>query len=140
MIRRTFALCLSVAWSFALAAAGPVHADNWPQWRGPTNDGISKETNLPNEWTETKNVVWKLRMPGMGSSTPAVWGDRLFLTSEEGDDLVLLCASTEGKELWKRKIVTGSHKRYMRGEGNDASASPSTDGKLVFAYFGTGDF
>src|SRR5262249_50299897 len=79
-------------------------------------------------------------MPGMGSSTPAVWGDRLFLTSEEGNDLVFLCVGTDGKERWKRKLADGRHARYMRGEGNDASASPSTDGKLVFTLIGTGDF
>ncbi len=140
MNRCSFARFLTVAGLLVLIAAGPARADNWPQWRGPTNDGICKETNLPGEWSETKNIVWKLRMPGMGSSTPAIWGDRIFLTSEEGNDLVVLCVTTEGKELWKRKVTTGSHRRYMRGEGNDASASPSTDGKLVFAFFGTGDF
>lgn len=123
----------------ALLAGQPARAENWPQWRGPNGDGISKETKLPAEWSATSNVAWKLPMPGMAGSTPVVWGDRIFLTSEEGDDLVLLCVSTEGKQLWKRKLST-ARRRYMRDEGNNASASPSTDGKLVFTYFGTGDF
>jgi outer membrane protein assembly factor BamB len=123
---------------FVLSLAAAARADNWPQWRGPTYDGVSKETNLPAEWSETKNIVWKLRMPGMGSSTPAVWGDLVFLTSQDGPDLVLLCVSTEGKELWRHKLGTGDRK--ARGdEGNMASASPSTDGALVWAFAGTGD-
>src|SRR5262245_38071596 len=113
-------------------------AENWPQWRGPTGDGISRETNLPAEWSDTANVAWKLKMPGMGSGTPAVWDDRLFVTSEDGSDLVLVCVSTAGKGLWKRKLASGKN-RYMRGEGNNASPSPSTDGRHVYCYFGTGD-
>jgi outer membrane protein assembly factor BamB len=133
---------LAAIFVLSLAAAAPLRpvprADNWPQWRGPTYDGVSKETNLPAEWSETKNIVWKLPMPGMGSSTPAVWGDRIFLTSQDGPNLVLLCASTEGKELWRHKLGTGERK--ARGdEGNMASASPSTDGVHVWAFVGTGD-
>jgi outer membrane protein assembly factor BamB len=127
-----------VVYYFLLPAAGLAVASNWPQWRGPDNDGISKETGLPTEWGESKNVAWKLKMPGMAGSTPAIWGERLFLTSEEGDDLLLLCINTSGKELWKTKLATG-RQRFMRGEGNNASPSPSTDGKHVWAYVGTGD-
>jgi outer membrane protein assembly factor BamB len=115
------------------------HADNWPGWRGPDYTGISKETNLAVEWNDTKNIAWKLKMPGMGGSTPCVWGDRIFLSSEDGNDVVLLSASTEGKHLWKKVLGSGK-KYYMGGEGNQASASPSTDGKYVWAFIGTGDF
>jgi outer membrane protein assembly factor BamB len=121
----------------ALAAAG--RADNWPQWRGPDYDGVSKETNLPAQWGPDTNVVWKLAMPGMGSSTPAVWGDRLFLTSQDGDDLVLLCVSTEGKELWKKALGRGTRRVGPGGEGNLASASPCTDGSHVWAFVGSGE-
>jgi outer membrane protein assembly factor BamB len=133
-MRRCFIACL-----VALTCSAPAWADNWPQWRGPTNDGICKETNLPAEWSETKNVRWKLPMPGQGGSTPIVWDKRIFLTSQDGDDVVLMCISTEGKELWKRKVGTGKG-RYMGGEGNMASATPCTDGQHVWAYIGTGDF
>jgi len=115
-----------------------VHADNWPQWRGPANDGICKETNLPTQWGEGQNVLWKLKMPGMGSSTPAVWGNRLFASSVDGADVVLLCVNTDGKELWKRKLGP-SGRTYRNDEGNDASPSPCTDGKLVHAFTGVGD-
>jgi outer membrane protein assembly factor BamB len=113
-------------------------ADHWPQWRGPTYDGVSLETNVPSQWGAQEHLAWKLPLPGMGGSTPAVWGDRLFLTSADGNDLVLLCISTQGKELWKRTLGAGNRK--ARGdEGNGASASPSTDGRHVYAFVGSGD-
>jgi outer membrane protein assembly factor BamB len=121
-----------------LALPLTVRADNWPQWRGPGGDGICKETNLPTEWSAEKNLAWKLALPGMGGSTPAIWGDRIFLTSEDRGDLVLLCLSTEGKQLWSRKLGSGS--KTARGdEGNGASASPATDGKHVWAFVGSGE-
>jgi outer membrane protein assembly factor BamB len=122
-----------------LLPAPAARADNWPHWRGPAQDGVSKETNIPTEWDETRNVAWKLPLPGMGGSTPVVWGDRIFLTSADGPDVVLLCVSTRGKVLWKRKLGTGD-RPYRRDEGNNASPTPSTDGKHVWALAGTGDF
>jgi len=113
--------------------------DNWPQWRGPENNGVSKETKLPVIWSDTKNIAWKLAMPGQAGSTPVIWGNRIFLTSAEGEDYVLLCIGTDGKQLWKRRLGSGGRSRIMGGEGNDASASPSTDGKHVYAFIGTGD-
>jgi len=118
---------------------GIAHADNWPQWRGPDNNGICKETNLPAEWSAAKNIAWKLALPGMGGSTPAVWADRIFLTSEDGNDIELLCIGTDGRLMWKQKLAT-DRKRFRGDEGNQASPSPSTDGKQVYAFTGTGDF
>jgi outer membrane protein assembly factor BamB len=118
-------------------------ADNWPYWRGPDNNGLCRETKLPTEWGEKKNIVWKLPLPGIGGSTPAIWGDRVFLTSGEGKDLVLLCISTEGKPLWKRKVGDATRTSIGPGRGdeaNQASPSPGTDGKHVYVFFGSGDF
>ena len=131
------AVCTWASFGFAEA-----RAENWPQWRGPNNDGVSNETNLPAEWTATKNLAWKLPLPGAGGSTPAVWGDRIFLTSQDGGDLVLLCIDTKGKQIWKRKLGTGRARygAFTRDEGNQASPSPSTDGKHVYVFAGTGDF
>jgi outer membrane protein assembly factor BamB len=122
----------------ALAAAS--RAENWPSWRGPTRDGVSKEANLPAKWSKSENIAWTAPLPGMGSSTPAIWGDRIFLTSEDGNDVVLLCLDTGGKQLWKTVLGTARPVRYMRGEANLASSSPCTDGKHVYAFCGTGDF
>jgi outer membrane protein assembly factor BamB len=135
-VKRSTLACRLLA---ALCAA-PALADNWPQWRGPDNDGVCRETNLPANWGEGKNMAWKLPLPGLAGSTPVIWGDRIFLTSGEGRDLVLLCAGTDGKVLWKRKLGTAGRTSIRGGEANEASASPSTDGKHVWAFVGSGDF
>jgi outer membrane protein assembly factor BamB len=114
-------------------------ADNWPQWRGARMDGVSSETGLPAEWDvqSKKNIAWRLALPGPAGATPIVWDDRIFLTSVDDSDLVLIAADTSGKQLWKQKV--GSGNRFVRGdEGNSASPSPSTDGKHVWTMMGTG--
>lgn len=120
-----------------ISFAGVVQADNWPQWRGPKNDGHSAEKNLPVEWGPDKNVVWKFKMPGRGSSTPCIWDDKVFLTSIDGGDVVLMCVGTDGKGKWKEKIAAAG-KSGKGDEGNDASASCSTDGKQVWTFAGGG--
>lgn len=63
-------------------------AANWPQWRGPGSNGVSAETQLPEEWSPSKNIVWKAPVPGRGRSSPIVWGDRVFLTTDiEGEKI-----------------------------------------------------
>jgi len=114
-----------------------VQASDWPQWRGPKNDGLAPDKGVALTWSAESNVKWKLAMPGMGSSTPCISKGKLFFTSQAGNDLVLLCVSTEGKEVWRRTL--GQNKNNPRGdEGNDASASPSTDGQHVYIFVGTG--
>lgn len=114
-------------------------AENWPQWRGAKLDGISREKNVPTVWSKDQNVAWRLPLPGAGGSTPVVWDDRVYLTSVDGSDLVLICAGTDGKELWKQVVSTGN--KVVRGdEGNSASPSPVTDGKHVWAMMANGDF
>ena len=61
-----------LAASVLVVGTSALLADNWPQWHGPDNNCISKEKNLPTEWSETKNIAWKLKLPGMGSGTPAI--------------------------------------------------------------------
>ena len=55
---------------------------NWPQWRGPLATGVAPDANPPLEWSETKNVKWKIAIPGRGTSTPIIWGDRVFSAQE----------------------------------------------------------
>lgn len=118
-----------------------VCAENWPQWRGPHGNGISTEQGIATTWSRTDNVAWRLPLPGPGGATPVVWGDHIFVTTTvgEGDgaDLVLICASTDGKELWQKKVGSGN-KNARVVEGNSASPSPSTDGQHVWCFFGTG--
>jgi outer membrane protein assembly factor BamB len=127
---------------FVLTAFGTVaKAGDWPQWRGPTNDGLSNEKGLPTEWNAEKNVAWKFKMPGMGASTPVVWGDRIFVISVDGDAVVVLCLGTDGKEKWKEKLSGTGAKRYSNPAGadvSDASSSCVTDGKHVWAFAGNG--
>jgi outer membrane protein assembly factor BamB len=113
-------------------------ADNWQQWRGMHNDGISNETEAPIQWSQTENVKWRLPLPGEAAATPIVWEDKIFLTSAEGDALVLMCISAEGKELWKRTLGHGN-RDVRSGEANFAAPSPVTDGEHVWAFLGTGD-
>lgn len=121
-----------------LVSAPSLQAENWPQWRGPRNDGVSSETGLPTTWSKTENVAWRLPLPGPAGATPVVWGDRIFLTSAKPPDLVLLCVSTAGKVLWERTIGTGD--RAVRGdEGNSASPSPATDGRHVWTFMANGE-
>ncbi len=123
---------------FLFLPALPAPPAEWPQWRGPSGDGTSPERGLPVEWSKTHGVVWRLPLPGPAGSTPVTAGGSIFLTSAEGDDVVLLAVLREGKELWRRKLGGGN--RQVRGdEGNSASASPSTDGRRVWAFTGSGD-
>ena len=120
-----------------LVPAARARGENWPQWRGPRNDGLSSE-KAPLKWSRTENVAWRLPLPGRAGSTPVVWGDRIFLTSaSDGDELLLLCVSTEGKKLWE-KVVGGGNQNVRRDEGNYASPSPSTDGKHVWTAMSNG--
>jgi len=69
-----------------LAAAVAAEDANWPQWRGPRRNGVSNETGLPLEWSATENVLWKTAIEGRGHSSPVVWGDRIFVTTDiEGE-------------------------------------------------------
>lgn len=118
--------------------ASTASAENWPNWRGPHNNGISSETNIPAEWDGTKNVAWKIKLPGPAGATPVVWDDNIFLTSVKGEELVLMCIGADGQERWQR--VVGKGNQDVRGdEGNSASPSPVTDGKYVWTLMGSGD-
>jgi outer membrane protein assembly factor BamB len=117
----------------------PALADNWPQWRGPKNDGHSNEKGLPTEWGPDKNIVWKIKMSGRGASTPCVWEDKIFITTVQSGGVVLLCIGRDGKEKWQQQFAPTASGKVGRGdEGNEASASCSTDGKHVWAFAGSG--
>jgi outer membrane protein assembly factor BamB len=112
-------------------------AEDWPQWRGPHHNGVSAEENPPTEWASDKNIRWKAPLPGPAGSTPIVIGERIFITSAEGDRLVLLCYTTAGKQAWRRDIAAGD--RDFRGdEGNLASPSPVADDQHVATLMGDG--
>lgn len=121
--------------------AGPATAAdwNWPQWRGPNQDGHTKETGLPTKW-DNSSVVWKTPLKGDGQSSPVVWGERIFLTQarNRGRQRVVLCINrNDGRILWEKIAWTGKPEPTHRMNGW-ASSTPVTDGKHVYAFFGKG--
>src|SRR5436190_9853111 len=125
----------TLALAFTLPLA--VHAADWPQWRGPAFNGTSPDKNLPAEWTN-ENIKWQTPLPGFSGATPVISGDTIFLTSPDANkNLLLFCLDRkDGKVRWQKEVVTGGN--VDKGRGNMASPSPVTDGKAVYALFGTG--
>src|SRR5262245_40010347 len=99
MLRVACALVVSLLLTPALRAG------DWPNWRGPDCNGVARAGDVPIEWSESRNIAWKLHLPGPTGSTPVVWGDRIFLTSSRNDDFVLLCVGSDGKPLWERLLA-----------------------------------
>ncbi len=112
-------------------------AEEWPGWRGPRLDGTSTETDVPIRWSPTENVAWKTPIPGVGHSSPVVWGDRVFVTTclLKEQQRVLLCLDRrDGKVLWQRVVVTSPLEPKHR-LNSYASSTPATDGKHVWTAF-----
>jgi outer membrane protein assembly factor BamB len=143
------------AWCLVLVLPGATAvAADWPGFRGPGGSGVSGEKGLPTKWSDTENLAWKTALAGPGSSSPVVWGDRVFVTcytgygvpGEEGGaqkDLKrhLLCLDRKkGTVLWEKKVdATLPESRYsgpyitLHGY---ASSTPVTDGERVYVFFG----
>ena len=86
-----------------------LRAEEWPGWRGPRGDGTSNEVNVPLEWSTTKNVAWKAAIPGVGHSSPIIYGDNVFLTS---------CREEEGHRIYRIYGQAG----HEEEDGTDLSA------------------
>jgi len=111
----------------------------WPRWRGPSGQGHVSGSGYLDKWSATENVLWKVAVPGEGNSSPIVWGDRIFLTTAQdgGRRLSLLAFSrTDGRQLWEASAPDGRLESVHEKNGH-ASATVSTDGKLVYASFGS---
>src|SRR5438093_7848712 len=83
---RLYLPLVTAAIGFVVCASGLAAPDAaaerfWPQWRGPYATGVSKYADPPTEWSETKNIRWKVEIPGRGSAAPVVWGGRGFVLS-----------------------------------------------------------
>ncbi|MEO7788142.1 MAG: PQQ-binding-like beta-propeller repeat protein [Vicinamibacterales bacterium] len=150
-------LALAASWSMAALPAAQNQDTYWAQWRGPLATGVSPTADPPTEWSEAKNVRWKIEIPGRGSGTPVVWGDRLFVLSAvpTGVDaaaghaprgmvtprlvhryVVMAVARKDGAVLWQHTAreaapTEGSH----QDNGTFASSSAVTDGQHVIASF-----
>ena len=120
----------------ALSSVAFAEAD-WPSWRGPNGDGTAASNDYPTEWSESKNVVWKVDLPGLGSSTPAVVDGRLFLTHEQHGDNRATCLDGNGQSQWS--VSLGKHMPGKHKKATGCNPSPVTDGKHVYFYFKSGD-
>src|SRR5438128_5339952 len=126
--------CLALVLPCLVASAA---AEDWPGWRGPRGDGTSRETDVPLRWSKSENVRWKTAIPGVGHSSPIVWGDRVFLTTclEKERKRLLLCLDRrDGKILWQRVVVTADLEE-KHGLNSYASSTPVTDGKHIWVPF-----
>lgn len=132
----TLYICAATA---AILTWTSARAENWPHWRGPNFDGSSSEKNLPVEFSKTENIKWTANLPGPSAATPIIWGDTVFVSSTDLKTKTLRAIALErktGKELWNQECGVGFNKD---DRSNFASPSPTTDGKLVFFYYGSGD-
>lgn len=125
--------------ALALVASLPVVAmgENWPRWRGPSSDGVAPAGEYPTQWSSTDNVAWTAKLPGLGASTPAVWGERIFLTCGADDFNAVIALDRTGKELWRTNVGKERPGKHRKASGSNPS--PSTDGEHVFVYFKSGD-
>ena len=121
------------------------HAENWPEFRGPTGQGHYAGKALPLSWSTTRNVAWKQAIPGKGWSSPVIWEGRIYLTSavpiEDSNDqsLQALCLdAADGKLLWQTEVFRQDAAKTPRIHSKNSYASPSpiTDGKRLFVHFG----
>ena len=140
-------------------------ANSWHQWRGPDANGVSKTARPPLKWSETENVLWKVPIEGSGSTTPIVWGRKVFLLTsidtgridaslpkpqDQPDrpfgikfpnttySYVVLCLDRlTGDELWRRTATERIPHEGHHGDNNFASASPTTDGRRLYCWFGS---
>ncbi len=135
------ALCMAPA-SIPVEAFAAPRAD-WPGWRGPNARGVAEDGDPPIEWSRTRNVLWSVELPGWGTSSPVVYGDRLFVTSqtEQGGrkSLLTLCFRRDsGKELWRRDFGLGVDQRAHQ-KSNLAVNTPAVTGDAVYVAFGNSD-
>lgn len=136
----------------------------WSKWRGPFETGVAKGS-APTVWTESKNVTWKAHIPGRGHSSPVIWGDLIFVTTAvpvadpaaataassggrgagggfaagvEHKFMVMAFDRKTGKTVWEKTLLTATpHEGYHFRYGSFASNSPVTDGKMLYAFFGS---
>jgi len=150
---------LLVTGLLASLVTSAVLADEWPQFRGPQAGVAADDPALPDTWSATQNVAWKAEIPGIGWSSPVVWGDHVFLTTvvnttqqeppKPGFYLGDWAASTAphrwmvydvdfqtGKIRWEREVSSAPPGRAKHLKNSYASETPVTDGERVYFYFG----
>jgi len=143
---------------FLLLFAPTLHAfqgeteNVWPAWRGPTLNGhAAKNAKPPVTWSESENVKWKVELPGLGNSTPCIWGNKIILTSAKstgekdtasatGEVYQLLVVAYDldtGDVVWQTDLAKALPHEKGHATSSYASASTVTDGKQIYAFFGS---
>ena len=124
-------------------------ADNWGHWRGPTGNGIALNASPPTEWSSSRNIKWKVAIPGRGSSSPVIWDKQVFITTAvpakdqaSGGlpilEFQVLCFDrSTGKQVWARTATVTKPHQETHSTNGFASASPCTDGEHLYAHFGS---
>ncbi len=121
-----------------IVSTATLQAGEWPGWRGPNGNGVADGTGYPIRWGED-DIKWKAELKGVGASTPAVFGDAVFVTATDHGKNIVSCLGLDGKERWSKEL--GSSIEGKQGkDGTGANPSPVVDGERVFVYFKSGDF
>src|SRR5687768_11949805 len=109
--RKTWTAPLLIAIAIPLASVS--RAGDWPQWRGPEGTGVSTEKDVPIVWHESRGIVWKCPLPEWGTSTPAIYGDAIFVTSHTAENklLVLRIDQKSGQIVWTQNVGSGEAPR-----------------------------
>jgi outer membrane protein assembly factor BamB len=132
------------AWASAflvvVACGLAARADNWPNWRGPGLDGVAAGAGYVTAWKPGEpgeNVLWRVPLPGLGASTPAVWGEAVVVTCGiDGHDAVI-CLDRDGQERWRRALGPERPGKHKKATGSNPS--PVTDGTHAWVYFKSGE-
>jgi outer membrane protein assembly factor BamB len=132
-----FCVCLVLAF---ISLAFVSRAADWPQWRGPSRDGVSKEVGLLKQWPESgPKLLWQVKDLGDGFSTPAVVGERLYVLASSGDDneMAKALSIVDGKEIWSTRLGNVGPNKGPNYPG--ARSTPTVDGDQIYVLGSDGD-
>jgi outer membrane protein assembly factor BamB len=136
-----WSIIITVVFVFNTLSFSQEPPSDWPQWRGPSANGIADGRKLPIRWSESENVRWSAKLPGWGTSSSVVYGDRVFVTSHLKDkkSLLTLCFDRkDGKELWRHDFGFGVDQRTHE-KSNLAVNTPAVTEDAVYVAFGNAD-
>ena len=123
-----------------MVEAEGIAAKYWPRWRGPSGQGRVPDGPYPDRWSAKDNIAWRVPVAGRGNSSPIVWDDRIFLTTAyDGGQRQSIIAyrRTDGQRLWEAFVPAQRSAEYGHPKNSNASATPATDGRRVYASFGS---
>lgn len=124
--------------SICFQNAPAAEPSGWPNWRGPFGNGVAAEGKYPTKWDSQQHVAWTVDLPGRGASTPVVSQQQLYVTSVTEKANLLQAYDLTGKLLWQSEVA-GAPRQGKHVKATGSNSSPITDGKLVYAYFKSGD-